>query len=97
MVDAVPGAIITDESPAIKSAISELQRDRKFTGVHLLDNFHLIRNIKKKLVEKDKIKYFIQLLQAQSMAMYNQLVREFEHHFNIEKDIKTYRTFLEKS
>jgi hypothetical protein len=47
MVSGCPQTIITDEQKAIKIALSELKESNKFVGVHLLDSFHLLRNVKK--------------------------------------------------
>ena len=42
-----PIAIITNESPTIKGGLINLAEEREFSGIRLLDNFHLIRKIKK--------------------------------------------------
>jgi hypothetical protein len=50
-----PNTIITDESAAIKSSINELRNARDFIGEHFFDNFHILKNIKKRLKRKANI------------------------------------------
>jgi hypothetical protein len=42
-----PKTILTDEQKAIRAALSDLKQSNRFTGVHLLDWYHILKNIKK--------------------------------------------------
>lgn len=44
--------IISDEDRALAAALRNLKRDEEFGGVHLLDCFHILRNLKKNLLKK---------------------------------------------
>ena len=46
-----PGVIITDEQLSMIAALRNLKDRNIFRGVHLLDTFHILKNVKKK-VEK---------------------------------------------
>lgn len=39
-------AIISDQSPAIISGIEKLKTENRYSGVHLFDYYHLVKNIK---------------------------------------------------
>jgi hypothetical protein len=41
--------IISDEDHALAAALKNLKRDGEFHGVHLLDCYHILRNLKKNL------------------------------------------------
>jgi hypothetical protein len=53
--------IISDESIALKSAISQLIRDGIFDGVHLLDLYHVLKNIRKRLTNAKQLRLFSDL------------------------------------
>jgi hypothetical protein len=44
-----PRIIISDESAAIKASITALKEENIFQGDHLLDLYHILKNVKKKL------------------------------------------------
>lgn len=58
-----PNIIISDESAAIKASIKTLKEDNIFHGIHLLDLYHILKNTKKKLIEKSNLKLFSKLSQ----------------------------------
>jgi hypothetical protein len=47
-----PAVIISDEDTALIAAVRNLKLDEEFQGVHLLDCFHILRNVKKNLQNK---------------------------------------------
>ena len=58
MMNGEPSAIITDEQAAIESALRQLKEDGVYNGEHLLDTFHIIRNILKKTGKEELISAF---------------------------------------
>ena len=52
-INGEPKSLITDEQNAIASAIVKLQNNGIFSGTHLLDSFHVIRNFAKMSNRKD--------------------------------------------
>ena len=44
-----PGVIVTDEERSMHSALMELKGKRQFSGEHLLDAYHILHNVRKKL------------------------------------------------
>ena len=48
MMSGEPSAIITDEQPAIESALKQMKEDGDYQGHHVLDTFHILRNVMKK-------------------------------------------------
>jgi hypothetical protein len=52
MMGGEPKCIITDEQASIESAIKILKADGDYRGEHLLDTFHILRNINKKTRNK---------------------------------------------
>lgn len=53
MMKGEPATIITDQQASILSAIAQLKDDGDFQGFHLLDTFHILRNVSKKSKNKD--------------------------------------------
>ena len=47
--------IISDEQKSIAGAIDLLKFENLWTGVHLLDNFHIIKKFRKRFHDKGKI------------------------------------------
>jgi len=47
-----PAVLITDEEKAIGAAVKMLQDDGTYRGRHLLDVFHILMNVRKKLNDK---------------------------------------------
>jgi hypothetical protein len=52
-INGQPKSFITDEQNAIASAIVKLQNNGYFSGTHLLDAFHVLRNFAKMSNRKD--------------------------------------------
>lgn len=44
-----PQTIITDQQPAIIGALRELREQGNWDGAHLLDTFHILKNLRKKV------------------------------------------------
>lgn len=53
-----PEVLITDEETGLLAAIRELKEDRMFKGVHLLDAYHILKNVRKKLDEREHLYFF---------------------------------------
>jgi hypothetical protein len=49
MMGREPDTILSDEQISIKSSLSKLQENGSWSGTHLLDKFHILKNIKKKV------------------------------------------------
>jgi hypothetical protein len=54
--------IISDEDTALNAALKNLKREGLFEGVHLLDCYHILRNIKKNLEDKSHWELFKELV-----------------------------------
>ena len=54
--------VISDEDHALSAALRNLKRDNEFEGVHLLDCFHILKNIKKNLKSKEHWSLFKELV-----------------------------------
>jgi hypothetical protein len=54
--------IISDEDHALAAALKNMKRDDEFQGVHLLDCYHILRNLKKNLHQKNHWDLFRQLV-----------------------------------
>lgn len=55
MMNGEPSVFITDEQIAIESALRQLKIEGDYHGEHVLDTFHIIRNITKKTSKKSLI------------------------------------------
>lgn len=56
-----PKTIITDQQIAIIAALEDLKIDKSWDGSHLLDTFHMLKNLRKRI--KDENKNFFKCLQ----------------------------------
>jgi hypothetical protein len=54
--------IISDEDHALQSALKHLKADEEFQGVHLLDCYHILKNVKKHLRIKEHWGLFKELI-----------------------------------
>ena len=61
-----PKVIISDQDKAFISAIDILRQKREFDGIHLLDTFHILRNVKKNLANKELWTIFNQMIRERS-------------------------------
>lgn len=71
-----PGVFITDEDHALKAAILELQRAKDFRGKHLLDSYHVLHNIRKRLRRKENVVLFSRVVHARNISEFNYRVHE---------------------
>jgi len=55
-----PSSIITDDQNAIHLAIEELRFNEFFTGSHMLDPWHVLKNVKEKLKGADGTNQIVQ-------------------------------------
>ena len=61
-----PAVLVTDEEKAVRAALSELRDEGDFTGIHLLDSFHILKNVRKKLEVKEHLVYFRKLIHCRN-------------------------------
>jgi hypothetical protein len=54
--------IISDQDIALSAAIRNMKINGEFEGVHLLDCYHILRNIKKNLHFKGNWEFFKELV-----------------------------------
>ena len=66
----LPQTIITDEAMSIKGAIKDLAEDKHFEGVHLLDCYHILKNVKKNLKDRSLLKQLKNLVHARTKQEY---------------------------
>lgn len=50
-----PKTIITDQQISMKSALASLKEEGEWDGAHLLDTFHILKNMRKK-TKNEKLK-----------------------------------------
>lgn len=65
-----PRIVVTDEQRSIKVALEELKERGIFTGNHLFDIFHVLRNAKKSLFHKPTINSIIGLSRSSHLIEY---------------------------
>jgi len=53
MMGGQPSTIITDEQASIEAALRRLKDNGDYSGVHLWDTFHILRNVAKKTKNRD--------------------------------------------
>ena len=71
-----PPVIISDEDRGTIAALESLRNDREFTGVHLFDVLHILRNVKKNLKNKSCWNFFNRMIREQSKHKFKELVEE---------------------
>lgn len=54
--------IISDEDYALSAALKNLKKDNEFEGVHLLDCYHILKNVKKNLRVKQHWDLFKEMI-----------------------------------
>lgn len=59
-----PKTIITDEQNSIEAGLNILAYENLWFGTHLLDSFHVLRNVRNKLKKKENIRHFRDLIKA---------------------------------
>lgn len=70
LIGGTPQTIVTDEQAAINAALSQLKRERVFTGAHVFDNFHVLRNLARKVRNKEHLEEFKKLIFTKSSGTY---------------------------
>lgn len=75
LLGGTPKIIITDEQASIKSGLDHLFYEDLWKGQHLLDSFHVLRNLKNKLRRKENIDVF-------SKLVFSKTNNEFLHHLS---------------
>lgn len=76
LMGGVPQTIITDEAMSIKGAIKDLAEDKYFEGVHLLDCYHILKNVKKNLKDRSLLKNLSNLVHARTKPEYSQALKD---------------------
>jgi hypothetical protein len=76
MMKGEPATIITDEQASIISAIEQLKQDGDFQGCHLLDTFHILRNVSKKSKNRDLLYELRNAMFAKTRKEYNQFLEK---------------------
>jgi hypothetical protein len=94
-----PQTIITDEQQSIASAISVLQDRGFYPGVHIYDPWHIMKNLRKKLVgsdewQRDIMKVFKTAIYSRSDWEY---VRAFRTLADNNRNFQTINKFIEKA
>lgn len=91
----MPNIIITDEDKSAISALKTLKEEREFNGFHLLDTFHIMRNVKKRLDNKACFTFFNRLIKERSKLHFEVIVNEALEALESEQDVKLLRKFVE--
>lgn len=63
-----PKVLITDEERAIGSSLKELQESIDFLGIHLLDAYHVLHNVRKRLKRKENVVLFSRILHSKNVS-----------------------------
>ena len=80
-----PSAILTDDQASIKAALNDLYEDGVFGGTHLQDSFHILRNLRHKLIDKSRMKYFSKLMRCENRSKFSEVLLnlpQFNSHEN---------------
>ena len=91
-----PQIIATDESQAAKSAIEQLKNDRQFQGVHVLDLFHILKNVRKKIKDKSQISYYSQLAACKHNQQFERVLQKVYQKIDI-NEINILEEFVKNS
>lgn len=67
-----------------------------FHGIHLLDSFHILRNVRKKLQSKEGMLYFWSILHARNKAEFDELVAKARAEVN-SRDQPVLDRFLQRA
>ena len=62
----VPESIITDQQASVIAALARVKEDQNLNYFHLLDQFHLLKSIRKKIPNKDDLDYFRNVMYSKS-------------------------------
>lgn len=89
--------IITDEQAAIESALKQLKDDGDYQGYHLLDTFHILRNITKKTKKKSLIDNLREAMFSKTQEAYNQHLEYAREACSNEDDAEIYSRFVKNS
>lgn len=73
-----PKTVITDQQQAIRAALTELKSSNRFNGYHLLDIFHILRNVKKE-TGRQSLHYFKWLAKCKTEQQYNRTLEKLLH------------------
>ena len=76
MMGKMPNTIITDEQGSISAGLDLLTYENVWHGQHLLDTFHILRNVRKRLIHKENIKFFSQAIVAENDLEFKAKVTE---------------------
>ena len=91
-----PPVIVSDEEKAMAAALNELQLKGEFSGRHFLDAFHILRNVRKSLRDKEHLFFFKKMLHARTNSSFNWWVKQTREKMNSE-ELPTLDRFLRKS
>ena len=69
-----PSAIFTDDQAAMKGALKDLSEDGVYGGTHLQDTFHILRNLRHKLIDKKKIQHFSKLMKCENASKFTEVL-----------------------
>ena len=66
LMESQPTTIITDEHRSIIQALLSLKETGEWSGQHLLDSYHILKNLKKGLQNKSHISIFAEAISARN-------------------------------
>ena len=82
IVGGEPQAIITDQQIAIIGALEELKTERVWGGSHILDTFHILKNLRKRKLNKHVFSYLHD-------AMFEKSKSSFDTHIELARSSAT--------
>ena len=74
----VPESIITDQQASVITALENLKKEKGYEYAHLLDQFHLLKAIRKKLPKKEDIDLFRNVLYSKSYPIVEESLQKIE-------------------
>lgn len=79
-----PDVLVTDEEHAIRAAITELKAQGDFIGTHLLDAYHVLHNVRKRLKRKENVVLFSKALHARNSSEFDRWAQELRRQMAID-------------
>lgn len=93
IMNSEPQAILTDQQPAIIGALKELQGQGVWEGAHLLDTFHILKNLRKKTKNKKVFQHLHNAMFEKASGKYHMLLEEAKQLIEKDEDADAIASF----
>ena len=72
LIGGKPQTIISDEQASIEAALTELNRSGRWNGSHCFDVFHVIKNLSRRVRDRDQLSELKTLIYTKYGEVYDQ-------------------------